>query len=403
MPRKRIRRIAGFIFLAWTTAVSGQVSRKTDSEGTRSVRPSLFSRLYGCEAAGNIANSMGDVTEGLTWQEIESRYGFVDRMLPQDKKDARRPQRFGSDWVNHAHHRPPGMTEDGFERHRLCTSAILKKGGRITIEDLAKTWMDDIDPAEFGYLLGPQDRVIYDLLKSGLPPWEAGRYAAWPGFIGTSKMILPVGMVNACRPDNAARDALDLGRIKDCQGRPNNFALEVCAAIAAATAEALRPAATVQSVLETALEQLPAAARKEVERGIQAARKAKDWKDARPFFEKEYSGKPISNAVEVLSGALAIFLLADGQPKEAILHAVNFGRDTDCKAYVAGGLSGALRGVEAIPAEWIETVEKQVVNDPYTVSKRTARQAAEGLYKACLAEMQKQKTAVLEIESLVRE
>ncbi len=31
----------------------------------------LFSRIYGCEAAGNIANSMGDVTEGLSWQEIE--------------------------------------------------------------------------------------------------------------------------------------------------------------------------------------------------------------------------------------------------------------------------------------------------------------------------------------------
>ncbi len=33
----------------------------------------LFSRIYGCEAAGNIANSMGDVTEGLSWQEIEKR------------------------------------------------------------------------------------------------------------------------------------------------------------------------------------------------------------------------------------------------------------------------------------------------------------------------------------------
>ncbi len=360
----------------------------------------LFSRIYGCEAAGNIANSMGDVTEGLSWQEIEKRYGFVDKLLPQDKAERHSPQRFGSDWVYHAHHRPPGMTEDGFERHRLCTSAILKKGGRITIEDLAKTWIEDIDPAKFGYLLGPQDRVIYNLLKDGLPPWEVGRYAAWPGFIGTSKMIMPVGIVNACRPDDAARDALQLGLIKDVQGRPGNFALEVCAGIAAATAEALRPEATVESVIKIALDQLPPEARKEVQQGPDWARKAKDWKELRPLYEERYKGKPISNAVEVLSGGLACFYMAKGRPREAILYAVNLGRDTDCKGYVAGGLAGAMRGIEAIPAEWVKIVEEEVVNDPYTVSRRTARQAAEGLYQACLAEMAKAKKATIEIEQL---
>ncbi len=363
----------------------------------------LFSRIYGCEAAGNIANSMGDVVEGLSWQEIEKRYGLLEKLLPQDKKEGRSPQRFGPDWVRSAHHRPPGMTEDGFERHRLLTSAILKKGGRITIEDLARTWIEDIDPTRFGYLLGPQDQVIYSLLKAGLPPWEVGRYAAWPAFIGTSKMIEPVGMVNACRPEEAARDALELSRIKDVQGRPNNFALEVAAAIAAATAEALRPEATPQSVIDVALAQLPAEPRKEVERALGWARKAREWKELRPLFEKTYDGKPISNAVEVLSGGLACFYMADGRPREAIVYAVNLGRDTDCKAYVAGGLAGALRGIEALPKDWVETVEKQVVTDPYTVSRRTARQAAEGLYRACLAEMRKMKKAVGEIDSMTRE
>jgi ADP-ribosylglycohydrolase len=360
----------------------------------------LFSRIYGCEAAGTIANSMGDVTEGLSWQEIEKRYGFVDKLLPQDKKASRSPQRFGPDWVRHAHHRPPGMTEDGFERHRLCTNAILKKGGRITIEDLARTWIADIDPSKFGYLLGPQDQVIYNLLKDGLPPWEVGRYAAWPGFIGTSKMIMPIGIVNACRPDDAARDALQLGLIKDVQGRPGNFALEVCAGIAAATAEALRPEATVESVIKVALDQLPPEARREVQQGQDWAKKARDWKELRPLYEERYKGKPISNAVEVLSGGLACFYMAKGRPREAILYAVNLGRDTDCKGYVAGGLAGAMCGIEAIPAEWVKVVEEEVVNDPYTVSRRTARQAAEGLYQACLAEMAKARKAVGEIEQL---
>ncbi|MFH1716227.1 MAG: ADP-ribosylglycohydrolase family protein [Planctomycetota bacterium] len=371
------------------------------SVGEGQIDNELFSRIYGCEAAGAIANSMGDVTEGLNWRKIEERYGLVDKLLSQDKKGSRRPQRFGPDWVRYAHHRPPGMTEDGFERHRLCTSAILKKGGRITIEDLARTWTEDINPDNFGYLLGPQDQVIYNLLKTGLPPWEVGRYAAWPAFIGTSKMIMPIGMVNACRPEDAARDALELGRIKDVKGRPGNYALEVCAAIAAGTAEALRPEATVDSVIETALAQLPAEPRREVEQGLGWAKKAKDWKELRPLYEKRYEGEPISNAVEVLSGGLACFFMADGRPREAIIYAANLGRDTDCKGYVAGGLSGALHGIEAIPSEWVKTVEEEVVNDPYTVSRRTARQAAEGLYRACVAEMGKNEKAVNEIESMI--
>ena len=67
---------------------------------------------------------------------------------------------------------------------------------------------------------------------------------------------------------------------------------------------------------------------------------------------------------------------------------------------MAGGLSGALRGIEAIPSQWIETVEKEVLDDPYTVSRRTARQSAEGLYLACINEMQKIRRAVREIDSM---
>lgn len=145
---------------------------------------------------------------------------------------------------------------------------------------------------------------------------------------------------------------------------------------------------------------MPPEPRKEVEQGLAWAGEARDWKELRPLYEKRYEGKRISNAVEVLFGGLACFFMADGRPREAIIYAVNLGRDTDCKAYVAGGLSGALRGIDAIPPEWVETVEKEVVNDPYTVSRRTARQAAEGLYQACVNEAKKLRTAASEIESV---
>lgn len=381
------------------TGVAQAVEGTTQSaKSDAPAKSTLFSKIYGCEAAVTIANSMGDVTEGLTYLEIEKRYGVVDRLLPQDKKDRTSKQKDGAVWIYHGHHRPPGMTEDGQERHRLCTSAILRKGGRITISDLAEAWKSEIDPAKFGYLLGPQDRVIYNSIKAGVPPWEVGRSASWPGFIGTTKMILPVAMVNACNPAQAAQDAFDLGRLKDVRGVKGNYALEVCAGVAAAGAEALKPNATVDGIIDTALSYLSEEPLKEVKEGLRWAREAKDWKDLRPLYEQKYKGRPISNAVEVMSGGLACFCMAKGRPREAILYAVNFGRDTDCKGYIAGGLAGALQGIESVPAEWVKVVEEEVVNDPYTVSRRTAREAAEGLYRAAVRNTNQMKETVRLVE-----
>ena len=130
------------------------------------------------------------------------------------------------------------------------------------------------------------------------------------------------------------------------------------------------------------------------------AKWANSWKDLRPLFQKKYDGHFISNAVEILGGALACFYMADGHPKDAIIYAVNLGRDTDCKAYIAGGLSGALRGIEEVPADWVKTIEEEVVNDPYTVSQRTTREAAEGLYKAALKTTEELRTVVGMIDQL---
>lgn len=382
----------------------------------------LFNKIYGCEACAAIGNSMGEPVEGWTWQKIEKEHGFVDTFLPGDRfeQDQVSPQRFGEDWIYRAYHREPGWTEDGMERYKLVVSAIIKKGGRIGIEDLAREWIEGIDPAKFGYHVGPQDLIIYNLLKGGLPPWEVGRYAKWPGFMGTSKMIVPIGIVNACRPDNAARDALDLARIKDAQGRPIwrkdtfgedgivrsslvwDWGNEVAAAIAAATAEAFRPEATVDSIVEVALGQIPREGRKDPETMVKWARECRgDWKKMRDRYTEYFQGHPISNAIEVFSSGLACFILADGQPKEAILYAVNFGRDTDCKAYTAGCFAGALRGIQAVPAEWVQVVEKAVLTDPYTVSKRTMREEAEGLYRACLNEFAKSQAADRALQALV--
>ncbi|MGH2352158.1 MAG: ADP-ribosylglycohydrolase family protein [Chloroflexota bacterium] len=361
----------------------------------------LYDKLYACNAMGTIANSMGDVTEGMTWRQIEERYGFVDTLLPQEKSERIRKTDWGPDFHYQAHSRPPGMTEDGQERHRLMCEAIIRKGGRVTVMDVARTWLDLIDPQKFGYLLGPQDQVILMSLQAGIPPQEVGRHAVWPGFIGTAKMIEPVGLVNACNPRQAALDAHDVGRLKDVAGRAGNYALEVAAGIAAGVAEASKPGATVGGVIDTVLSELSSVPRKEVEDGLRWAREHGDWKALRPLYDERYRGRPISNAVEILSSALAVFYLADGDPKECVLAAVNFGRDCDCRAYTAGGLAGALWGSASIPRDWIETVEAELPNDPYTVSRRSLKDTADGLYQATLNTLREAKQQVELIEALL--
>lgn len=362
----------------------------------------LFSKLYGCEAAGRIANSMGDVTETLSFDEIRTRFGFVDTLMAQHKPAKTRPVDSELEpWQGfYEHDRPAGMGEDGQERHKLTTLAILEKNGRITVEDLARTWVRHIDESKFGYLLGTQDKPIWMALKAGVKPWETGRHAHWPGFIGTAKAIVPIGMVNACNPRQAALDAYDVARIKDTRSTSRNYAVDVAAALAAGAAEAFRPGATVSSVIDVALDVLPPMARREVEVGQRWAADAEDWTELAPLYEEKYRNLPLPNAVEIMSRSLAVFRMSDGSVRESILWAVNLGRDTDCSAFFAASFAGAMHGVEAVPEEWLTTIEEVVVSDPYTVSRLTAREVAEGMRRAILAERERARSVIAELDEL---
>ena len=45
--------------------------------------------------------------------------------------------------------------------------------------------------------------------------------------------------------------------------------------------------------------------------------------------------------------------------EEALLKAVNLGRDTDTVGAIAGGLAGLYYGYEAIPTEWIAELKRK--------------------------------------------
>jgi ADP-ribosylglycohydrolase len=59
--------------------------------------------------------------------------------------------------------------------------------------------------------------------------------------------------------------------------------------------------------------------------------------------------------IDTLEAAFWCFLTTDSY-RDAVLKAVNLGEDTDTTAAVTGALAGLAYGLDAIPAEWLETL-----------------------------------------------
>lgn len=345
----------------------------------------LFEKIFGCIAASQIGSAMGVAVEGQSIEQIKNKYGVLDNLLP---------------WGNY----PAGTTEDGIERQRLMCTAIIEKGGRITAEDLAKIWIRDINPESFGRLMLWEDKIFYDQVKSGIPAGDVGRYSNWPGLVAFPRSCHPIGIINACNPEQAVLDAFDVGRLYQPL---NGYGLDWSGVVAAAIAEALKPNATVDSVINTAVMNVPEygvkrwrvadPVQKEILDGIERAKLYNDVFEMRPAFYERYHDSldtwpwvwNMSMAYEIVTKGLAIFYVTKGDPVKSIIGAVNFGRDTDCLAAVAGGISGAFSGIGDIPLEWIETVDKATKENKLTVSKRRLKETAVGLYDAVIKNAEK--------------
>ncbi len=83
----------------------------------------------------------------------------------------------------------------------------------------------------------------------------------------------------------------------------------------------------------------------------------------RRIFDPSFADTPIEDikssgyVVDTLEAALYCLLTTDSY-RDCVLKAVNLGEDTDTVAAVAGGLAGALYGVDTIPAQWLDKLIK---------------------------------------------
>ena len=93
-----------------------------------------------------------------------------------------------------------------------------------------------------------------------------------------------------------------------------------------------------------------------LEYALELAEKAQDPFEAGALIRKAIGSH--FHVSETLAMVMGIFYAAKGDLKTSIIVAINNGGDTDTIASIVGALSGALNGIQAVPEEWVNTVEK---------------------------------------------
>jgi hypothetical protein len=229
--------------------------------------------------------------------------------------------------------------------------------------------------------------IHYDRLVAGdentrIHPRLIGSMTPWPGLVDAAHMIGPVGIINACNPRQAALDTQDICLLLQ---PPASGGIEGSKVIAAATAEAFRPGATVDSVVAASTAHVSLHTRQIIDEVLDIAAKYPDIREIREPIRRHFMPTyPYADAVETAAEAIALFWITKGDVREGLIGATNLGRDTDCIAGMLGSICGAFKGIDGVPAEWVSTVQSAIDASPVTLQKMSMRDTALGLTEAVL-------------------
>lgn len=198
---------------------------------------------------------------------------------------------------------------------------------------------------------------------------------------GAAMYIAPVGVVNACRPKAAYDEAIDFA-----VGHQLSYGLEAAGVMAACVAAAFKEGATIHSVIAEGLALAKDGTREAIEAMVREAESLKERRNEKAFVVHrlhdvllKYSpvgeqfvrssaraGLPTANytpsrlySVEELPIALAYLLLWEDAPLQAVIDAVNSGRDTDSIGVMAAAIAGALHGDNIFDPEEIRTIDEK--------------------------------------------
>ncbi|MBI5029793.1 MAG: ADP-ribosylglycohydrolase family protein [Chloroflexi bacterium] len=306
----------------------------------------LISKATGCLAGVALGDAMGRATEFMTREKIRETFGWLDHFAVPMKGHP-------------AHNDPLGKITDDTDQTLIIARLLAENNAPLTAERVANAF---VDWAKNGFCpyLGPSTHRALTQLMNGASPHETGKHGVTNG---AAMRVAPIGIAHIGDFDGALRDAV----AASVPTHNTHNAMQSAAAVACAVAAAMTQDATIDRVIAAAMQ------------GAERGRTFGAWSWATPLEKRiELAERLVTQAsslpaalqslydfvgvgldpAESVASALGVVVAAHGDPMQAIFAGVNIGGDTDTIAAIAGGICGALRGIEAIDAAMLHQVEQ---------------------------------------------
>jgi ADP-ribosylglycohydrolase len=253
------------------------------------------------------------------------------------------------------HRQPPGTWSDDSSL-LLCTAESLEACQGFNPADLGtrfRAWESSGYWTPYGSVfdIGIATFEAIARLASGVEPETAGGLDEFSNGNGSLMRILPIALwFHEATPEDLARLA---GRASSLTHQHPRSRM-ACALYCLVVRELLRGAN-------------PAEAYRSSLAAFAGLCEQEPFRAERPHFQQLEAGRLGSLPERAIdSGGYVIHtltaslwcLLTSGSFEETVLKAVNLGHDTDTTGTVAGGLAGALYGVDAIPLDWRKTLAR---------------------------------------------
>lgn len=318
----------------------------------------IYNKILGSLACAGMGDALGASTELYSIDEIKQKWGgwLNDFVVPP--KDT-----FAGSLNGVA-----GLITDDSSQMYVFSEGLIKAGfDQFTNDDWLACLLRWADMQPYANYKGPTTEQIVKALKEGRPTNTIGR-------IGTSERQAPnIGTTNGAGmrvapaglvwPGNLKK-ACELALITCLPSHDTNIAIASACAIAAATAQAMKPDSSLNEICQAALwgadygetlakKHARCVAGPSVSMRIQLALDIAGRASNLEQCLREMEGL-IGNSVaahESIPTAIGLLAYSKGEPWETIHACTNVGNDTDSIATMAGAIAGAWKGFDALPAD----------------------------------------------------
>ena len=279
---------------------------------------------------------------------------------------------FKNDWINTLVPAPPDHpVHAGFQagqitddtQQALALAQVIITEGQITVEGAARAivaWYEQLGDDDLPYI-GPSTRRAVTALKNGGDPHQTGLLGDTNG---GAMRISPIGLIHPGNPEAAVEDAV----IACTPTHFTDLAVSGACAVAAAVAQALTPDTTLEDIIDIAIRGadygrqhgtpwLGASVARKIDYAVQLASDANLSLYDRLLNLYDLIGSTLSPA-DAVPCAFGVLAMANGSPVETAIYAAALSGDADTVGAMACAIAGAWHGIETIPADHIETLNR---------------------------------------------